>query len=173
MSRTHFRPWFLLLLAGATAILLGTAQVTAQPATPVATPEAPTVTREILASGNPAAAPDQALQLVRYTIPGNITLPQHIHPGMQVSTIESGTLLYTVVEGEAYVTRAGTDEQETITPESGETPIHPGDSLVEPAGMVHFGRNGADEPIVILTASLFEATAPPSTLVTPAATPAG
>ena len=173
MPRTRTRPWLLLLLAAAMAVLLGTAQVAAQQATPAATPEAPTVTREILATGNPAAAPGEALQLVQYTIPGNITLPKHIHPGMQVSTIASGTLLYTVVEGEAYVTRAGTGEQETITPESGETPIEPGDSLVEPAGMVHYGRNGADEPIVIITASLFEADAPPSTLVTPAATPAG
>lgn len=132
-------------------------------ATPGATPDAPAVVREVIAEGEPSAAPGMTLQLVRYTIPGDIALPAHVHPGMQVNTIVSGTLTYTVVEGEATITRAdGT--METLS--SGETTdLHAGDSLVEPEGMVHFGVNGDDEPIVILTASLFAADEPPSTVV--------
>lgn len=136
-------------------------------ATPEATPAA--VVREVINEGDPAAAPGMALQLVRYTIPGDIALPAHTHPGMQVNVIVSGTLTYTVVEGEASITRAdGT--METLA--SGETTdLHAGDALTEPEGMIHFGVNNSDEPIVILTASLFAADEAPSTIVS-AATPA-
>jgi quercetin dioxygenase-like cupin family protein len=168
MRRLPLRAWLVLSLA-ATLLLAGLAGAAARDATPAATPEAPAVVREVLAEGTPAAAPADALQLVRYTIPPHIQLPAHTHPGMQVSTVESGTLLYTVVEGEAWLTRAdGTTE--TITPASGEVAIEPGDALVEPGGMVHFGRNGGDEPIVLITASLLEADEPPAILeATPAA----
>ena len=168
MTRPPRRTWIVLLLA-LPLLLAGLAGVAAQDATPgPATPASGEVIRDVLAEGTPDADPEDALQLVRYTIPPHIQLPAHTHPGMQVSTVESGTLLYTVVEGEAYVTRAdGTEE--TITPESGEVAIEAGDAIVEPAGMIHYGRNGADEPIVLLTASLFEADEPPSEL---AATPA-
>lgn len=173
MKRHTTLRWMLLLVASTLTMTFGLLQAGAQSSTPVPEDE-PTVVREVLASGNPAAAPGNVLELVQYTIPGNITLPVHIHPGMQVSTVVSGVLLYTVVEGEAYLTRAGSDTPETLTPESGETAIEPGDHLVEPQGMVHFGRNGQAEPIVLLTASLFEQDQPPSTLVdaTPEATPA-
>lgn len=166
-GRLPRRAWLVVLLA-VPLLLAGLAGVAAQDATP-GTPVPPAVERDVLAEGTPAAAPEDALQLVQYTIPPHIRLPAHTHPGMQVSTVESGTLLYTVVEGEASLTRAdGTVE--VITPASGEVAIEAGDALVEPAGMVHFGRNGADEPIVLLTASLFEADEPPSHLVaTPAA----
>lgn len=148
-------------------------------ATPAATPAvapAATVVREVLNEGNPASAPGEVLQLVQYTIPGNIALPAHTHPGMQVNVVVSGTLTYTVVEGEAHVTRAdGT--RETLS--GGETTdLLPGDAITEPEGMIHFGVNLGSEPIVLLTASLFEADEPPSTVAeaspsaTPAATPA-
>jgi len=174
MTRYRMPRWILLLVTSTLAMSLGMLQVGAQSSTPEATPEQATVVRDVLADGNPEAAPGELLELVQYTIPGNITLPVHVHPGMQVSTIVSGVLLYTVVEGEAYLTRAGSDTPEVLTPESGETAIEPGDMLVEPEGMVHFGRNGQAEPIVLLTASLFEDDQPPSTVVeaTPAATPA-
>ena len=112
-----------------------------------ATPDPYAVERDVLAEGTPAAAPESALQLVRITIPPHAELAPHTHPGMQVSTVDSGTLLFTVIEGEAYLTRAdGTTE--VITPESGEVAVEVGDALVEPAGMIHFGRNGSDEEIV-------------------------
>jgi quercetin dioxygenase-like cupin family protein len=162
------RAWLVVLLA-LPLLIAGLAGVAAQDATPApATPASGAVVRDVLAEATPAAAPEDALQLVQYTIPPHIQLPAHTHPGMQVSTVVSGTLLYTVVAGEARVTRAdGTVE--TITPERGEVAIEAGDALVEPAGMVHFGRNGGDEEIVLLTASLLEADEPPSHL---AATPA-
>ena len=143
---------------------------TAQEASPSATPDATpaTVVREVINDGNPDAAPGQVLQLVRYTIPPRTLLPVHVHPGMQVALIEAGTLHYTVVEGSAPVTRAdGT--RETISGGQ-ETDFRAGDRFSEAEGMVHFGENRGDEPVVILVASLFAADQPPSTIVE--ATPA-
>lgn len=135
-----------------------------------ATPENPhaAVERIVINEGMPMAAPGQILQLVRYNIPPNISLPVHIHPGMQVALVESGTLTYTVVEGTAPFTRANGETGELNAGET--TDFHAGDSVVEPQGMIHFGENTTDEPVVLLVSSLFEADVPPSSLVE--ATPA-
>jgi quercetin dioxygenase-like cupin family protein len=151
---------------------------TAQPATPAATPAsnpAPTgVTREVLSSGEPASAPGYVLELVRYVIPVGALLPPHVHPGMQVAIIESGTLTYTVLDGAVPVTRAATGATELVTPATGTTTIGPGDSFHEPEGVTHFGANHGDEPVVILVSSLFRSGEPSAEIVgaTPASTPA-
>lgn len=139
-------------------------------ATPEATPAA--VVREVVNEGEPEAAPGEVLQLVRYTIPPNIKLPTHIHPGMQVNVVESGTLNYTVVDGRIEITRA--DGTEEVLTSGQSTTFEAGDRFTEPQGMVHFGENRTDEPIVLMTASLFEDDEPPSTLVeaSPVASPA-
>lgn len=135
-----------------------------------ATPTDPhaAVVREVINEGMPVAAPGQILQLVRYHIPPNISLPVHIHPGMQVALVEEGMLTYTVVEGEAQYIRADGETGVLVAGET--TDFHKGDSVVEPQGMIHFGENKTDEPVVLLVASLFEADVPPSSLVE--ATPA-
>lgn len=137
----------------------------AQDATPEAQAE---VVREVLMAGEPDGAPGQVLELVRYQIPPQTVLPVHIHPGMQVAMVESGTLHYTVLEGVMDFTRADGTSGQVRAGE--ETDFLPGDRLVEQQGMVHFGENRTDEPVVLLVASLFEADAPPSTIVD--ATPA-
>lgn len=97
-----------------------------------------TVTREILASGYPAEDQGQVLELVRYTIPSGANLPPHIHPGMQIERVEFGTLTYTIVKGTATIVRAnGTQE---ILQSGHTTLLQAGDSLVEPGGMVHYGK---------------------------------
>ena len=153
------------------ALLLMVPPVTANEATPAATPAA--VIREVINEGLPQAAPGQVLQLVRYVIPANTLLPVHIHPGMQVAMVESGTLHYTVVEGAMTYVRAN---GETGVLNAGEeTDFQPGDSLTEAQGMVHFGENRTGEPVVLLVASLFEAGVAPSSIVvvaSPAASPA-
>lgn len=129
------------------------------------------VVREVLAASEPGTAPGEVLQLVRYTIPGQVTLPAHTHPGIQMNLIEAGTLTYHVVaEGEILVTRAD-GETETFGPGESTT-LAAGDSFVEPAGIVHYGANRTAEPVLILTAALLAAAEPPATLVdlaTPAA----
>lgn len=121
------------------------------------------VVREVIEEGDPEAAPGQVLQLVRYYIPPNISLPTHIHPGMQVAYVESGTLTYTVVEGTATFTRADGTTGELNAGET--TDFNIGDSVVEAQGMIHFGENKTDKPVILLVASLFEADVPPSSLV--------
>lgn len=123
------------------------------------------VTREVLASGYPALDQAQILELVRITIAPSAKLPVHIHPGLQIVQVESGILTYTVVEGESKITRA--DGTEVILASGETTELMPGDSLVEPAGMIHFGENKTDSPIVLLSASLLESDQPKAILVEP------
>lgn len=165
-------------LAAATGLGTGLAQ-TPPAATAVATPgtTAPTgVVREVLSRGEPSSAPGYALELVRYTIPADSLLPPHIHPGMQTVQVVSGTLHYTVVDGEVPVYRAADPETLVlVTPADGEVAFGPGDAFSEPEGVVHFGRNAGPEPVVILVASLFEADEPSAILIdlgTPVASPA-
>lgn len=164
----------LLLFAG---LLLGvplTSAVATQTGTPVAgtpaaTPAAGGVVREVLASSDPSEAPGEVLSLVRYTIPAGAKLPVHKHPGDQMATVISGTLTYHVVaNGDVPVTRAnGTKE----TAHPGDTiTFNVGDSWVEPEGMIHYAENLTDQPVVLLSSSLFAANEPPTELVaTPAA----
>lgn len=121
------------------------------------------VVREVINEGHPEAAPGQVLQLVRYYIPPNVSLPMHIHPGMQVAYVESGTLTYSVVEGSAMFIRADGEVGELNAGET--TDFNIGDSVVEAQGMVHYGENKTDKPVILLVASLFEADVPPSSLV--------
>ncbi len=141
---------------------IGTAQDTA---TPSASPEATVgVVREVLSSADPESAPGEVLALVEYTIPAGAVLPVHIHPGVQMATVESGTLTYHVIEnGSAPVTRA--DGTEEIIGPGESTTFEVGDSFVEPEGMVHYGENLTDEPVVLLATSLLEADEPAAILV--------
>lgn len=184
MGRARMRIWTVLLIVGvALAGFGGVGQdvfgavgaVGPQTGTP-ASPASGGVVREVLSSGNPAAAPGEVLELVRYTIPAGTLLPAHTHPGMQAATIESGTLHYTVLVGEVPVTRAaGSDPglPDAVTAGGGEVAIGPGDAFVEAAGVAHYGRNAGPEPVVILVASLFTIGEPPAHLVeaTPVAPP--
>lgn len=160
------------LLAGLLMLAVILGQIAAQetPVEATATPAA--VVREVLSRGVPVAGGGDALELVRYTIPPDMTLPAHTHPGMQVAWIESGTLYYAVVRGGVPLHRDGDLEAppEIITPVSGEVAIEAGDAFVEPEGVEHFGRSGS-EPVVILVASLFDPEQPPALLATLAATP--
>jgi len=131
------------------------------------------VVREIVGSSNPDEAPGEILELSRYTIPAGAVLPVHTHPGDQMAMVLSGTLTYHVIsDGSVAIVRAdGTVE----TGEPGDTlTFTTGDSWVEPEGMVHWAQNLTDEPIVLLSASLFEDGVPAASVVeaTPVATPA-
>ena len=116
------------------------------------------VTREVLASGYPNDAQGRILELVRYTIPPGANLPPHIHPGMQIERVEFGTLTYTVVKGSAKIIRANRTEE--ILTAGQTTLLKVGDSLIEPGGMVHYGKNESASIVILLSASLFDAKQP-------------
>lgn len=170
----HLIAGLLLLVALLAAIpLAGSAAGQATPApsgTPAsATPAAGGVVREVLASSDPKEAPGEVLSLVRYTIPAGAKLPVHKHPGDQMATVISGTLTYHVVaNGDVPITRAN-GAKETAHP--GDTVVFTvGDSWVEPEGMIHYAENRTDQPVVLLSSSLFAGNEPPTELVaTPAA----
>jgi mannose-6-phosphate isomerase-like protein (cupin superfamily) len=87
---------------------------------------------------------------------------------MQAAWLEAGTLHYTVVSGEVAVTRAagpGTPAAAETLTSGHSTDFHPGDSWVEPQGMVHNAENAGTEPVVILVASLLAANEPPAIVV--------
>jgi quercetin dioxygenase-like cupin family protein len=104
---------------------------------------------------DPPGAPGRTLSLVRYTIAPGAKLPPHVHPGVQMARIESGTLTYTIESGTAQVRRAGTKDHVAV---SGPTTItlKAGDSVVEPGDMVHFGANRGEVPLVIIATLLTE-----------------
>ncbi|MBD2732280.1 cupin domain-containing protein [Nostoc sp. FACHB-892] len=123
------------------------------------------VKREVLANGYPTQDQKQILELVRYTIAPRTKLPTHTHPGMQIERVEAGTLTYTVVEGEAKVTKA--NGTELILQKGKTTQLTVGDSLVESAGMLHYAENQTNKPIILLSASLFNANQPKAILASP------
>jgi len=128
-------------------------------------PYTQSVTREVLANGYPTQDQKQILELVRYTIAPKTKLPPHIHPGMQIVRIEAGTLTFTVLKGEAKVTKAN---RRQLILKAGETiELTVGESLVESAGMVHYGQNKTDSPVILLSASLLDANQPKAILINP------
>ncbi|MGH2615761.1 MAG: cupin domain-containing protein [Thermomicrobiales bacterium] len=113
-------------------------------------------------SGEPEFAPGYLLSLRRGIFePGGI-VPLHHHPGALVIYVESGTLTYTVSEGEALVTRAA--QEGTPSPAERLGPgaaalLQPGDAVYE-EGVVHVTENLGDEPAVIWIAALTAADEP-------------
>jgi quercetin dioxygenase-like cupin family protein len=122
----------------------------------VPTTTAVPVAKDVLASEtDPPAAPGRTLTLIRYTIAPGAQLAAHVHPGVQLASIQSGSLTYTVVSGTATVTRAATPTPEPVTGPNTVT-VAPGDAVSEKGDMVHFGANHTDSPVVILATLLTE-----------------
>lgn len=169
-------PWQRIIAGGLllAALVTGIAGLTSTHDRPVVASTVVAV-RDVLVEGSPAAADGQVLQLVRYDIPAGVVLPMHTHPGMQLAWIESGVLTYHVVSGGLIlVTRAPQDgDPETIELLGpGETTeLHPGDSVSEIDGVVHYGENLGPDPVVILAATLLDPDEPPSVNVTPESSP--
>ena len=120
------------------------------------------VTTDMLGSGQPDAAPGQALAGRRNTYePGGFT-PAHHHPGALVVHIESGELTYSVIEGTVTIQRAASGGTPGPTEQLGpgqETVLRAGDWLFE-QGVVHSVRNDGSEPTVVLVMALTAADQP-------------
>jgi len=124
------------------------------PTEPTRTPGVEPVVREILAHMESApGAPGRRLTLVRYTIAPAAQLAPHIHPGVQVASIVSGTLTYQVVSGTATIHRAvganGVPTRTEALTGPADTTLRPGDAVIEEGQMVHFGANRTTAPVVI------------------------
>lgn len=127
----------------------GGAAATSPPTSAAGAGAAAEVVKDVLAvTDDPPGAPGRTLTLIRYTIPAGAKLAPHVHPGVQLARITDGTLTYTVVEGTAAVRRAGAEADEEVRgPATVE--LGPGDAVAERDGMVHYGENRTDAPVVI------------------------
>lgn len=113
------------------------------------------VQKDVLAVAvDPPGAPGRTLTNIRYTIAPGAKLSPHIHPGIQLATIQSGALTYTIISGTADVTRANGTKEKLTGPAN--TTLNAGDSVAEPDGMVHFGANETTQPVVIIASLLTE-----------------
>ena len=117
------------------------------------------VTVTPLGRGQPSAADGQELTLLRVTFAPGGTIDRHVHPGALTLSIESGALVYAVVEGEAAGQRGAVDgtpvPAESLTAGQ-ETTLAPGDWVFE-QGIIHTARNDGPEPAVVLVAGLMRA----------------
>lgn len=128
-----------------------------------AAPAADGVTRRALGRADPANAPGQRLYLEEVTIAPGTRLGDHFHEGTQVAQVVSGVLTYNIVSGTATVNRANGEIQEASGP--GQVLLAAGDTVTEAAGLVHFGANDTDRPVVIVLAALLAEEAPLATPV--------
>ena len=110
----------------------------------------------------PGSAPGEELGLWHYLIPAETALAPHTHPGWQLARVTDGELEYTVVEGEGVLLRAD-GSREPMGP--GTYLLKAGDGVIEDPTLVHLGANRTDEPVTLISATLFEAGQPISTIV--------
>jgi quercetin dioxygenase-like cupin family protein len=135
----------------------------AQNGTPPATSA---VKVEVLGKDQSAVAPDRTLLLQRRTFPAGSDTGAHAAAGPVVLYVESGSVVFTVVQGSALVTRAGSTATEAVSANSSVT-LNMGDSVSYDQGVIHDVKNAGTTAAVTLEARLN-----PPTAATPAATPA-
>jgi len=150
------RLWLIvsLLLVGSLLVACGDDD---KGSTPSAADGVTEVVRDLLAEASPDTAKGQLLELTQVVIPAGKGIDPHTHPGPQLAVIVSGTLSYTVIDGEAEVTRAaGTDNEKVEMHSSGDSfKLNVGDSIYEHTLMVHSASNDTKDPVVIYLSSLF------------------
>lgn len=155
-----------------------TAAALATDSTPIRAQDPPpeaeaSVIAETLAVGPLMELPGQALLQLRVTLAPGAVVPNHVHPGNLVFSVESGEITYTAVEGSVPVSWAGaaTPTAETTLNPGDEVVLEAGDWLFEQRGTLHEVRNTGDTPAVLLISALVAADEPFLQLVDTGATP--
>jgi mannose-6-phosphate isomerase-like protein (cupin superfamily) len=123
-----------------------------------ATPAAGALVPELLGHGLPAAAPGFDLSLYRVTFGAGAVVPPHTHPGASFVYVESGTMAFTSLQGEAWLVRAGSaatpEAQGELLAVDTEVTVNAGDGLFFPTEHGDIARNVGDQPLVLLLANL-------------------
>ena len=119
------------------------------------------VTTEVLGRFPSELAPGQALALLRITFAPGGSVSPHTHPGETVFHLASGTLQFTLHEGEAQLVRAVDGMAAAATPTAGEAipvgaeiTLTAGDTIYKDAAVLQSERNDGDEDAVILVSNL-------------------
>jgi hypothetical protein len=157
---------FAILISAVGIVLIGllagglTSIGQAQQSTPAAG-GATGVTTELLGRHPSAVAPGQALALMRITFAPGGGVASHTHPGDTVYHLVSGTLRFTLLQGEAQLVRAtnGTPAAGTPTavepvPVDTEIALNAGDTIYYSASALQSERNDGDVDAVVLVANL-------------------
>jgi mannose-6-phosphate isomerase-like protein (cupin superfamily) len=125
------------------------------------------LTSRVLARIEPTTAAGQELQLVRVEVAPDATVATHTHPGTIALCLESGSVVFGVVDGTATVTRAAT----AATPEAAEqlaaaeTVLEPGDCLTFDASQTSHTLRNPGGPAVLWQAQLYAVGQPPTTFL--------
>jgi mannose-6-phosphate isomerase-like protein (cupin superfamily) len=157
---------FAILISAVSIVLIGLLAVgltsigQAQQSTPAAS-GGTGVTSEVLGRFPSELAPGQALALLRITVaPGGSVAP-HTHPGETIYHLASGTLQFTLLEGEAQLVRAVDGTPAAATPTAGEAipvgeeiTLNAGDTVYYEAAALQSERNDGTEDAVVLLANL-------------------
>jgi mannose-6-phosphate isomerase-like protein (cupin superfamily) len=125
------------------------------------------VTTQVLGSIEPPTAPGQTLSLLRIVFAPGASLPPHTHTGSTVYWIESGTLGFTLLSGEASIVRGADGASATATPAPAEAVAVGTETTVAAGDVLTFGESAAqtertvgEEPVVILLTILAPTGAP-------------
>jgi mannose-6-phosphate isomerase-like protein (cupin superfamily) len=119
------------------------------------------ITTEVLGRFPSELAPGKALALLRITFAPGASIDQHTHPGETVFHLASGTLQFTLHEGEARLIRAVNGSPAAATPTAGEAipvgaeiTLNAGDTIYKDAAVLQSERNVGTEDAVILVSNL-------------------
>lgn len=112
----------------------------------------PQVIAETLGVGTVTGEPGKAILQLRVTLEPGAVVPNHVHSGDLVFSVESGSVTYEAVEGSVDVVwaTAGTPVAESVIAEGERQVLSEGDWLVEQQGTLHVVSNPTDEPAVLL-----------------------
>jgi mannose-6-phosphate isomerase-like protein (cupin superfamily) len=160
------------LLVGFILCGIGALRTVAQESTPMGDMDMPSgavgLTSKVLAKISPVVAPGQELQLVRVEVAEGATVAAHTHPGTIALCLESGSVIFGVVDGTVTMTQAATaatPEAATQLTANTETVLQPGDCLTFDATQtVHTLRNTGG-PAVIWQAQLYAIGEAPTTFL--------
>ncbi|HET7092265.1 MAG TPA: cupin domain-containing protein, partial [Thermomicrobiales bacterium] len=108
---------------------------------------------ETLGRSVPVSAGKAAL-LLRVTYAPGAHIPPHTDPGTGVWVVHQGAIGFTVRQGEAVITRAGTDAAARLGP-GAEVILNVGDTASYGPDNVHTSRNAGDAPAVILIGGVY------------------
>lgn len=123
-----------------------------------ATPAPAAITTEQFGRIEPADAPGKALYPLRVTFAPGATAGAHTHPGTTIYHLDSGTLVFTLVGGQATLVPAAAS---AATPAAGEeitsgmpVTLKPGDTVLYDGSAVQTEENPSSGPAVILISNL-------------------
>lgn len=162
---------FTFALIAATGLIAAGTLAQGSPPPPDATPGALGVTGPVLGGFAPAAAPGYTLRMVETVFAPGSYVTRHTHAAALIVCVQTGALGFSIQEGAATVTRAGTgDEPESTEPLAldAEVVLEPKDCVAFDefaAHTVHTAWNAGEETTVLWEAHLIKNGEPFTTFV--------